>query len=105
MPKPLLRVKYLTFVYLDRERNTSNTVEWKTSRRTVAEAWEDCRAFVARRCGVELVAGEKSLAYLLAIQRFEKIHVFEGLCKAWDENKPLRRPTKEELEQLTSAAS
>lgn len=78
MSKP----KILTFVWQSMYRHTINTLQWRTQRRTVQEAWDDAERYLIDR------DQNCDPAYLLA---------FAGAIVPLDDKKPLRAVSKEDL--------
>ena len=87
-----MKPKELTFIWQDMDNNTHHLLHWRTTRRTVAEAWEDAEKTLSERHGElpEFVTG-----------RFQLLQVFRGLVEPMDENVPLRKPNVKDLREVT----
>ena len=90
MSKP----RFLTFAYHDSVKNVLSTVQWKSMRRTVEEAWGDVLMFLANRHSTDLFHAQC---------RFSRVFTFAGLVEVMDESIPLRKSTPEEVEAQEKA--
>ena len=105
-----MKHKKMTFLVQDMELNQLNVVQWQSTRRTVEEAWNDCRKHICVRKGLEEawndcrkhICVRKGLGEHMEefIGRFVKVMTYEGLVQRMDETIPLRRATPEEMKEL-----
>lgn len=85
--------KALTFVFQNTRNSTINTLQWKSQKRTVDEAWEEAMQFLLVRAGAAPFVDVFN-------NPFERVMTLDGLVTVKDESAPLRKPTRDEIKKL-----